>query len=168
MEAKEGQRSRFAALVQEHSRSMYRAARVLLPGDVQAQDAVGEAVLLAWQSFERLRNPKAAKGWLLKITVNCAYAQLRRDKRLVGLEEAEQVAAPEKPELPETLWQAVLRLPEEQRLVVTLYYYEDMPVSQIACALGVAQGTVKSRLSRGRERLRRMLEEEDEYGVQRL
>ena len=161
-------KSCFAALVQEHSRSMYRSARALLPGDTQAQDAVGEAVLLAWQSFEKLRDPKAAKGWLVKITVNCAYAQLRRDRRLVELEEAEQLAAPEKEELPENLWQAVLRLPEEQRLAVTLYYYEDMPVAQIARTLGVPQGTIKSRLNRGRERLRKLLEEEDGYGVQRL
>ena len=161
-------KSRFAALVQEHSRSMYRSARALLPGDAQAQDAVGEAVLLAWQSFEKLRDYQAAKSWLVRITVNCAYAQLRRDRRLVELEKAEKVAVPEKEELPENLWQAVLRLPEEQRLAVTLYYYEDMPVAQIARTLGVPQGTIKSRLNRGRERLRKLLEEEDGYGVQRL
>lgn len=161
-------KSRFAALIQEHSRSMYRSARALLPGDAQAQDAVGEAVLLAWQSFEKLRDHQAAKSWLVRITVNCAYAQLRRDRRLVELEKAEKVAGPEKEELPGNLWQAVLRLPEEQRLAVTLYYYEDMPVAQIARTLGVPQGTIKSRLNRGRERLRKLLEEEDGYGVQRL
>lgn len=160
-------KSRFAALIQEHGRSMYRSARALLPGDAQAQDAVGEAVLLAWQSFGKLRELQAAKGWLLKITVNCAYAQLRRDRRLVELEAAERVAAPEGEELPQTLWQAVLRLPEEQRLAVTLYYYEDMPVAHIARTLGIPQGTVKSRLSRGRERLRQLLSEEDGYDVQR-
>ena len=103
----------------------------------------------------------------MKITVNCAYAQLRRDRRLVELEAAERVAAPEGEELPQTLWQAVLRLPEEQRLAVTLYYYEDMPVAHIARTLGIPQGTVKSRLSRGRERLRQLLSEEDGYDVQR-
>lgn len=44
------------------------------------------------------------------------------------------------------------------------YYYEDMPVAEIAKTLGVAQGTVKSRLSRGRERLRALLREEEAYG----
>ena len=86
-------KSRFAALIQEHGRSMYRSARALLPGDAQAQDAVGEAVLLAWQSFGKLRELQAAKGWLLKITVNCAYAQLRRDRRLVELETADGALA---------------------------------------------------------------------------
>ena len=86
MNKTEEQRERFAVLVTEHSRSMYRAARALLPGDADAQDAVGEAVLLAWQSFEQLRKPEAARGWLLKITVNCAYSQLRRQSRVVYLE----------------------------------------------------------------------------------
>ena len=60
----------------------------------------------------------------------------------------------------------MLRLPEDQRLAVTLYYYEDMPVAQIARTLGIPQGTVKSRLSRGRERLRQLLREEEQYGFQ--
>lgn len=165
MNKTEEQRERFAALVTEHSRSMYRAARALLPGDADAQDAVGEAVLLAWQSFERLRKPEAARSWLLKITVNCAYSHLRRQSRVVYLEQPEG-AAPEDRGEAESLWEAVLRLPEDQRLAVTLYYYEDMPVAQIAHTLGIPQGTVKSRLSRGRERLRQLLREEEQYGFQ--
>ena len=165
MSKTEEQRERFAALVMEHSHSMYRAARALLPGDADAQDAVGEAVLLAWQSFERLRKPEAARGWLLKITVNCAYSHLRRQNRVVYLEQPEG-AAPEGFGEAENLWEAVLRLPEDQRLAVILYYYEDMPVAQIARTLGIPQGPVKSRLSRGRERLRQLLREEEQYGFQ--
>ena len=60
------------------------------------------------------------------------------------------------------LWEAVLRLPGDQRAVVTLYYYEDLPVKEIARILGVAQGTVKSRLGRARARLKQMLREEED------
>lgn len=165
MNKTEEQRARFAALVTEHGRSMYRAARALLPGDADAQDAVGEAVLLAWQSFEGLRRPEAARSWLLKITVNCAYSHLRRQSRVVYLEQPEGAAAEDGGEAG-SLWEAVLRLPEDQRLAVTLYYYEDMPVARIARTLGIPQGTVKSRLSRGRERLRQLLREEEQYGFQ--
>ena len=62
---------------------------------------------------------------------------------------------------PGGLWDAVLHLPEEQRAAVTLYYYEDLPVAEIARVLGVAQGTVKSRLGRARQRLKEQLQEED-------
>ena len=84
---------------------------------------------------------------------------------MVYLEQPEG-AAPEDRGEAESLWEAVLRLPEDQRLAVTLYYYEDMPVAQIAHTLGIPQGTVKSRLSRGRERLRQLLREEEQYGFQ--
>ena len=159
-------KSRFAALIQEHGRSMYRSARALLPGDAQAQDAVGEAVLLAWQSIPRLRDPSAAKSWLLRICVNCACGQRRKTGREVALEGLEERAAPEKDGEVSYLWDAVRALPEDQRLAVLLYYYEDMPVAEIARTLGIAQGTVKSRLSRGRDRLRQMLQEEERYGYQ--
>lgn len=59
----------------------------------------------------------------------------------------------------------MLHLPEDQRLVIMLYYYEDLPVAEIAKTLSVPQGTVKSRLSRGRERLRALLREEEAYGL---
>ena len=54
-----------------------------------------------------------------------------------------------------------LHLPEEQRAAVTLYYYEDLPVAEIARVLGVAQGTVKSRLGRARQRLKEQLQKEE-------
>ena len=83
------------------------------------------------------------------------------------MEGLEERAAPERDEERAHLWDAVRVLPEDQRLAVLLYYYEDMSVAEIARTLGVAQGTVKSRLSRGRDRLRQMLREEEQYGNQR-
>ena len=64
--------TRFAAAVIEHRRAMYRAARALLASDADAEDAVSEATLRAWQAFGRLRDEKALKGWLIK-----NYSQLR-------------------------------------------------------------------------------------------
>lgn len=165
MENNEDNQQRFAALVREHSRSMFRAARAILDCDADAEDAVGEAVLLAWQAFPKLKRPEAAQCWLLKITVNCAYGQRRKQRRVVRLDDLSQAAGSVPPPEPSGLWEAVLRLPEDQRLAVMLYYYEDLPVADIAKALGVPQGTVKSRLSRGRERLRGLLREEETYGL---
>ena len=167
METQDPRREEFVRLVREHSRSMFRAARALLDSDAAAEDAMGEAVLLAWQSYPRLRNPAAAKSWLLRICVNCACGQRRKTGREVALEGLEERVAPERDEERSYLWDAVRALPEDQRLAVLLYYYEDMPVAEIARTLGIAQGTVKSRLSRGRDRLRQMLREEEQYGTQK-
>ena len=167
METQDPRREEFVRLVREHGRSMFRAARALLDSDAAAEDAVGEAVLLAWQSFPRLRDPSAAKSWLLRICVYCACGQRRKTGREVALEGLEERAAPERDEALSDLWRAVCSLPRDQRLAVLLYYYEDMPVAEIARTLGIAQGTVKSRLGRGRDRLRQMLREEEQYGNQR-
>lgn len=152
----------FAALVTQHSLSMFRAARAVLDCDADAEDAVSEAVLLAWKNWGRLRSGDAARAWLLKITVNCAYGCRRKTARVVYTDTVEQLAGGSE-DLPVShLWEAVLHLPEDQRAVVTLYYYEDLPVKEIARILGVAQGTVKSRLGRARARLRQMLREEED------
>lgn len=158
-------REPFSALVREHSRSMFRAARAILDCDADAEDAVGEAVLLAWQAFPKLKNRQSARCWLLKITVNCAYGQRRKQRRVIYLDDLSQTEGSVPPPEPSGLWDTVLRLPEDQRLVIMLYYYEDLPVAEIAKTLGVPQGTVKSRLSRGRERLRTLLREEEAYGL---
>ena len=164
MENNQDNRQRFATLIREHSHSMFRAARAILDCDADAEDAVGEAVLLAWQALSKLKNQDAARRWLLKITVNCAYGQRRSQQRVVYMDDLSQAAGSAPLPEPSGLWDAVLRLPEDQRLAVMFYYYEDMPVAEIAKTLGVAQGTVKSRLSRGRERLRALLREEEANG----
>lgn len=156
-----GPREQFAQVVTEHSHAMFRAARAVLDSDADAEDAVSEAILRAWQAWGGLRRREAAKAWLLKITVNCACEQRRRTGRVVAVENLEQVAGGAEDRHYDGLWDAVLALPEEQRSAVVLFYYEDLTLAQIAKVLGVAQGTVKSRLSRARGRLREMLREEE-------
>lgn len=155
-----GARERFAAAAQAHTRSMYRAARTILDSDADAEDAVSEALLRAWQAFGRLKSEEALKGWLLKITVNCAREQRRKGARVTYTDDLEPLAGSTEDRQYDGLWDAVLALPEDQRTAVVLFYYEDMTLAQIAAVLGVAQGTVKSRLCRARGRLREMLKEE--------
>ena len=159
-------REEFAAAVTQHSRRMYRAARSVLDSDADAEDAVSQAVLQAWQSADKLRNKAAVRPWLVKIAVNCAYVLRRKQGKVVYLDDLPQEpAAPETPQYG-GLWEAVCTLPPERRVVVTLFYYEDMTVEEIAKCLGIPQGTVKSRLSRARKQLKEMLcGEEGNYGT---
>jgi len=139
---------------------MFRAARSILDSDADAEDAVGQAVLTAWEKRNSLRDTSAARAWLVKITVNCARQQRRKNGRLICFDDLEQVAGAGVDRHYSDLWDAVLALPPESRTVVTLFYYEDLTVEQIAKVLKVPKGTVKSRLSRARDRLRELLKEE--------
>ena len=159
-------REEFADAVTEHSRRMYRAARAVLDRDADAEDAVSQAILQAWQSLDKLRDKTAVRPWLVKIAVNCAYAQRRKQGKVVYLEDI--APEPAAPGIPQNggLWEAVCALPPERRAAVVLFYYEDMPVGEIARALGVPQGTVKSRLNRARKQLKEMLcDKEGNYGT---
>ncbi len=153
-------REGFAGAVTAHSRAMFRAARSLLDSDADAEDAVGEAILLAWKSREKLRDPEAARAWLVKIAVNCARRQRRKAVRTLCFDDLEQVAGAGEERQYRDLWEAVLALPPEGRAVVTLFYYEDLTVEQISKLLKIPAGTVKSRLSRARARLRELLDGE--------
>ena len=155
----------FADAVRSHSRRMYRAARAVADSDADAEDAVSQAILQAWQSLDKLRDKSAVRPWLVKIAINCAYAQRRRQGKVVYLDDLPQEPAAPEPRECDGLWEAVSALPRDRRAAVVLFYYEDMSVEQIAKCLGVPQGTVKSRLSRARKQLKEMLQEQEgEYG----
>ena len=159
-------REEFSAAVTQHSRGMYRAARSVLDSDADAEDAVSQAVLQAWQSLDGLKNREAVRPWLVKIAVNCAYAQRRRQGRVVYLDDLPQEPAARETICHDGLWEAVCALPAERRAAVVLFYYEGLRVDEIARLLGAPQGTVKSRLSRARAQLKEMLQgQEGEYGT---
>ena len=159
-------REEFSAAVTQHSRGMYRAARSVLSCGADAEDAVAQAVLQAWQSLDKLQNKGAVRPWLIKITVNCAFALRRKQRKVVYLDDLPQEPAAPEPPRYDGLWEAVSALPAERRAVVTLFYYEDMTVGQIAKCLGVPAGTWNSRLARARKQLKEMLQEQEgEYGT---
>ena len=155
-------REGFTQAVTEHSRAMFRAARAILDCDADAEDAVGQAVLLAWQARGKLREAGTARAWLVKIAVNCARRLRQKNGRMLYFDDLEQIAGSRTDRQYHELWEAVLALPPESRAVVVLFYYEDQTVEQIAKTLKIPRGTVKSRLSRAREKLRTMLCEEAE------
>ena len=154
-------RERFVAQVTELQETLYRTARSILRNEQDAQDAVQEAVTQAFARLHTLRDPAKFKPWLLRILVNTCYDACRRRRSTVYLEAVEETLAAPQSDCEErmSLWSAVMRLPEEQRAVVTLFYYEDLPIRAISEVLGVTQGTVKTRLSRARGRLRQMLDQ---------
>ncbi len=156
----DSQKELFAEAVTKYRNDMYRVCRAILDSDIDAEDSVSEAMLRAWQSFGSLRSSKSIKSWLIKIAVNCAYEHRRKNAGTVLENDMEAFAG----EAAETrdfgLWDAVMRLPEEFRVVTVMYYFDDMPTKDIAVSLGIKRGTVRSRLSRARAMLKTAFEEE--------
>ncbi len=141
-------------LVTENETRLYRAALAILGDPHEAEDAVQDAFLRFLEHAPKaLERPSA---WLMRVLVNGCKSRLRLAWRRVGpLPDALPAPGPEEREELEELFS----LPPEDRAVIHLHYYEGYSTDEIAHMLGQRPGTVRSRLSRARERLRKLLEE---------
>ncbi len=146
-------------MVETYSPMLLRAAltRVKTPAD--AEDAVQDVFLRLLDKRPRFRDGEHEKAWLLRATLNRASDIRRRRRDGVPLEEAFSAAAQEPDYGP--LLSAVRALPEAYSAVIHLYYYEGYSIKEIAKLLALPAPNVGTRLSRGRERLRKLLKEED-------
>lgn len=141
--------------------SMLRLARSILGRPADAEDAVSEAVLRAWERLGSLRDATRFKPWLLRIVSSCCYNALRKSRRTAYYADMNVLGLETPPDQAHDLWQWLQCLPEGYRTVLTLYYYERMRAEEIAAVLGLSKGTVTSRLKRGRDILKRQMEQEE-------
>ena len=146
-------------IVETYSPMLLRLACTRLDDPADAEDIVQEVFLKLLTARPLFRDSEHEKAWLIRTPLHRA-GDLRRSaaRRNVPLEEAAQAAAPQ---AGSELLTAVRALPEPYSAVIHLYYYEEYSIKEIAKLLGVPTPTVGTRLARGRERLRRLLKEDD-------
>lgn len=133
--------------------TMYHVAKTLLRSDADCADAIQEAIVKAFAGVHTLRRDSYAKTWLVRIVINECYAIMRRQKKLVPLEDIPEEAAEEIKDYSD-LYDAISRLPEETRLTVTLYYMEDYSIKEIAALMNTTESAVKNRLLRARTKMK--------------
>ena len=149
-----------STLFDQHYGSLCRLAYVLLGDGAQAEDVVQEAFLRTFTGFGRLRDRSRADAYLRRSVVNLSRSRLRR-RGAEGRSNAAVHRAERLDELPGRhdldLLEAVRALPPRQRAAVVLFYYADLPESEVASSLGCSVGTVKSQLAKARATLARCL-----------
>jgi RNA polymerase sigma-70 factor, ECF subfamily len=168
--AARGSRSEMERLVM-HLDAAYRLALWLLRDEAEAQDAVQEAYLRAFRSFQSLRG-RDSRAWLLTIVRNGCYDRLKQGavySHSVFEEQAHacdrilsQESALLHMERTEQIKRAFENLPAHLREVLVLREFEEMSYSQIATAAEIPKGTVMSRLNRARHQLKQMVSFESE------
>ncbi len=162
-----GDREAFGVLVERHERRTYNLALRMLGREEDARDATQDAFLTAFRKLASFRGDAAFSTWLHRVTVNACYDLLRRSARAPLVARGEDEPGPE-PGAPVPdhadatagavdVRRALLRLPPEHRAVLVLHDVQDLPYEEVARALGVPVGTVKSRLHRARVALGREL-----------
>ncbi len=149
------------ALIEKYSDTVYRVAFSRTQNVSDAQDITQE-VFLKYIKYMKagntFRDEEHQKAWLLKVAVNTGntFVTTAWFRHRASLEEVEEVAAETKEDRSE-VFDAVMHIPEKYRVVVHLFYYEELSIKQICNILNMSETAVKSRLHRARELLREKL-----------
>ncbi|MFJ1590212.1 SigE family RNA polymerase sigma factor [Kitasatospora albolonga] len=151
----------FSAYVRARGPVLLRTARSLTANPCDAEDLLQTALAKTYVAWERIEDHRALDGYVRRALLNTRTSQWRKRKvdEFACEELPEQGGAPapdpaEQQSLHDAMWRAVLKLPDRQRAMVVLRYYEDLSEAQTAEVLGVSIGTVKSAVSRALGKLR--------------
>lgn len=157
-----------ASLMKEYGNDVLRTAYAYVKDKDAAEDLFQEVFIKAYYNLDKFRGESSIKTWLIRITINVAKDHLKSayQRRVVpmteGMEETleaeDAYEAVDNADRDAQVKRAVMTLPESYREVVMCIYYREMSVAETAALLGVAEGTIKSRLFRAREQLKTMLE----------
>ncbi len=147
---------KFAELILENQNAMYRMAMGILKNNADAEDAVSSSIINAFEHLHSLKKPEKFKSWIMTIVLNESKAILRRNKR-IDLYSDTDIFEKKNYEDDTDIWQLVLSLDANFSKVVILYYYEGFSTKEISKILHISEGTVKSRLSRARDKLKIIL-----------
>ena len=165
--AQKGDSAAFRALVEGYQTHVYRLAARMC-GENAADDVTQETFVAAWRALPSFRGDCRFSTWLYRLTTNAAIDLLRREKRhrnaddITELELSDDGLSPqelaERGETQEAVRRALGQLSEQHRQVLLLRYMQELDYGEIADALEISEGTVKSRISRAKGRLRELLD----------
>jgi len=157
----------FEARLTDSSALAVRVAYGVVRNKQDAEDVAQDAFARAYRQFATLRDRERFRAWLVKMTWRLALDHLRSRKRRQTREDALMAITPQAGdfeadtdarERSAKLWQAIDGLPERLRVVIVLASIEGHGLTEVAGLLGVAEGTVKSRLFEARQKLREALQ----------
>jgi RNA polymerase sigma-70 factor, ECF subfamily len=179
-QAAAGDHSAFEAIMRRHNRGLYRAARSIVKDDTEAEEAVQDAYIRAYNALTQFRGDSSLSTWLTRIVINQALERLRKRRRELAALSLDTVFDLEKhtemadahetsSETPERelmraqtrrlLEQKIDELPSAFRTVFVLRALEDMSVEECAASLNIPEATVRTRFFRAKRLLRKSLAE---------
>ena len=158
-----GNKEAFSRIIIQNKESMYKTAIVILKNEDDAYDALQEALIKMYRNITKLENKESFNFWSRRIIVNCCYDIISKNQKVVNitskLTENFEETREDIYDCEDELVKVLDKLDEDLRLTATLYYYDDLSTKEIGEMLNIPLGTVKSRLSRAREKLYDILKE---------
>jgi RNA polymerase sigma-70 factor, ECF subfamily len=157
--ARQGDASAFAELIRPQYRVAFRVAYGLLHNVDEAEDAVQDAAFKAWRRLGNLREGASLRPWFLAIVANqCRTMRRSRRSSVLNAESPEGEGHSVDIAAAVDLRRALLRLGHDERLIVVLRYYLDMPFEEIGTTLGISTKAARTRVERAVRRLRPIMQ----------
>jgi RNA polymerase sigma-70 factor, ECF subfamily len=163
--ARKGDHDAFAELAGAAISRLDTTAWLMLRDQERARDAVQNTLMRAWRELPTLRDPDRFDAWLHRLLANACIDVLRHDRRhrfdVVITDTSHMPSVPDAAAAiadRDQLERGFRRLDPEERVVIVLHHYLDLPLPEVAATLRIPLGTAKSRLYRGLDRLRAALE----------
>ena len=162
VQARSGDPEAFEALIRAAGDRLLAVARKILRDHDAAEDALQQAVIVAWRRLPHLRDPERFDAWLYRILVTACYAEANRTRRFEAA--VRPIQTPVERDMAaqladrEALERAFRHLTPAHRAVIVLRYFADLPLDEVAEVVGVSSGTARSRLHYAMRALRSALE----------
>ena len=164
--AQRGDREAYVDLIRPRADRLYAVAHRILRDVDRAEDAVQDALVVAWRDLRGLRDPDRFDAWLHRLLVHVCIAEATKERRRVTNLRVLPVDGPAAPDEllgiadRDQLERGFRRLPPDQRAILVLHHYAGYAPSEIAATLGIPAGTARSRLHHAHRAMRAALEAE--------
>ena len=151
----------FIQLVESNKHSMYKIARSYLSNDEDIADAIQDAIESCWRNLDQLEKPAYFRTWMTRILIHKCIDIIRKNRREHPVSDFPEYGAEHKDLDNYEFSELMKSLDEKYRTILLLYYGEGFKISEIAQLLDMEENTVKTRLSRGRQKFRMMWDSQD-------
>lgn len=162
VKAKNGDMRTLLYLVNENRLDIYKVAKGILHSEDDVEDAIQNTVIKVFENIKTLKQDEFFETWMIRILINECNNIMRKNKRVLQFQESLVVENYDDIYEKLDLINAIASLNNELKIITRLYYFEDMSTVEIAKILNIPEGTVRSRLARAREKLKKQMIERNE------
>lgn len=159
-----GDKEAFSRIIIQNKEAMYKTAIVILRNEEDVYDAIQDALIKMYRNINNLQNVDAFKSWSRKIIVNSCYDIIEKNNKVININskliDTYEETREDIYECEDEVVKLLDKIEPDLRLTAILYYYNDLTVKEISQIIKIPEGTVKSRLSRAREKLYQILKSE--------
>ena len=161
---KEKDKEIFIQNINKNRLKMYKTAIGILKNEDDANDAIQDALYSAYKNYYNLKEKAYFSTWIIRILINKCYDIINKNKKIAYIDDSitqDTIGESDTYLIENSLEWVLNQIDKDLKEIVVLYYYDELSVMEIANILGIPQGTVKSRLSRAREQIGKIIEKEE-------